>query len=122
MTMTLKIAGACFIGLAITACSDDPYTPIVDGPHNVKFETDLAACRQVSQQRQKTKSGATGGAIIGGLIGGADASDGNEIDGAIAGAVIGGLIGSAEEGSEVDDARDRIVFNCMRGRGHKVVG
>lgn len=122
MQAVLKNTGILTFGLFMAACSDEPYQPIVDGPTGAQYQSDLAACRQLSLQNEGTNSGATGGAIIGGLIGGAEADDGDELGGAVAGAVIGGLIGGAEEGSEVDEARDRIVFNCMRGRGHNVVG
>jgi hypothetical protein len=59
---------------------------------------------------------------LGGLIGAVDSDDGDEAGGLLAGAVVGGLIGSAEEGSQISDERDKIVFNCLRGRGHNVVG
>lgn len=122
MKTTFKITGLFALGLSVTACSDAPYTPIVDGQKDALFQSDLAACRQVSLQHEKTNERAIGGAVIGGLIGGAEADNGDELGGVVAGAVIGGLLGSAEEGGEVSAAQDRIVFNCMRGRGHNVVG
>ncbi len=116
-----KTAGFLMCGLVVSACSG-PYTPIVDGAVGPRYQQDLAECRQVSMQKQSTNAGATGGAIVGGLIGGVEADSNDTLEGVIAGAVVGGLIGSAEENAEVDDARDKIVFNCMRGRGHNVVG
>jgi len=118
----MMTAGATALGLLVSACSDGPYTPIVDGPRAANYEADLAACRQVSAQHTTSKAGTTGGAIVGGLVGGAEADSGDEIEGAVAGALVGGLIGSAEDKSEAQSARDSIVFNCMRGRGHNVVG
>lgn len=122
MKNILKTTALISLGLFTAACSDSPYTPIVDGPQGAQFQSDLAACRQVSLQLENTNDGRTGGAIVGGLVGAADADDGDELGGLVAGALIGGAIGSAEESSEIQDARDRIVFNCMRGRGHNVVG
>lgn len=107
------------IGLTLSACASDPYEPIVDGQVSRNYHVDLAACRQVSLQKQNTGDGATAGAVIGGVIGGIEDES---VGGAVVGAALGGLIGSAEEESEVEDARDKIVFNCMRGRGHNVVG
>ena len=103
--------------ISLAACSNGPYEPIVDGPKTAAYHQDLAECRQLSLQKEKTNDGTIGGAVIGGLIGA-----GESAENAVAGAVVGGLIGSAEESSEVNDERDTIVFNCMRGRSHKVVG
>lgn len=122
MKTTFKLLSIGALGLTLTACAEGPYSPIVDGPKTARYQSDLAACRQVSLQREKTNSGAIGGAVIGGLLGGAEADSGDALEGAVAGAVIGGLLGSAEETNEVEDARDGIVFNCMKGRGHNVVG
>lgn len=103
---------------ALAACSNEPYDPIVDGPRGMQFNADLNDCRQLSHQKQSDNSGAIGGAVIGGLVGGAE----EDWEGAAAGALVGGLIGSAEDKSETRNAQDQIVFNCMRGRGHNVVG
>ncbi len=105
------------ISASISACSDAPYEPIIDGPKTALYENDLAECRQLSLQKEKTNGGAIGGAILGGLIG-ATESGGD----ALAGAVIGGTVGSLEDGAEANDGRDAIVMRCMQGRGHKVVG
>lgn len=117
----VKIAGVLICGQIVAACSG-PYTPIVDGAVGPRYQQDLAECRQVSMQKQPTNAGATGGAIVGGLIGGAEADDDDTLEGVVAGAIVGGLIGSAEEKAEVEKAKDKIVFHCMRGRGHNVVG
>ena len=107
------------LGLSLAACAEAPYEPIVDGQVSRNYHADLNACRQISTQKQSTGNGATAGAVIGGVIGGLEDES---VGGAVVGAAVGGLIGSAEENAEIDDARDRIVFNCMRGRGHNVVG
>ncbi len=111
---TLCIALVVFV----SACAEGPYEPIVDGPRDAKYVSDLSACRQLSQQKQSDNSGAVTGAVLGGLVGGVE----EDWEGAVAGAAVGGLIGSAEDKSETLDAQDAIVFNCMRGRGHNVVG
>lgn len=122
MLETLRLAGLISCGLLVSACTDDPYSPIVDGPTNVRFQQDLGACRQLSQQKTATNNGAIGGAVLGGLVGAADADSGDALESAAAGALIGGMLGSHSEKTDVEVARDKIVFNCMRGRGHNVVG
>ena len=122
MKTPLVTAAVLTSGLFVAGCADTPYQPILDGPQTMSFQSDLNACRQASLQRQSNNSGATGGAVVGGLVGAVDADSGDEIGGLIAGAVIGGLIGSVDDSSQVQDQRDQIVFQCMRGRGHKVIG
>ncbi|WP_371224649.1 glycine zipper family protein [Roseovarius sp. 2305UL8-3] len=117
MYSVAKIAGVSMLGLFAAGCSNTPYEPIVDGPRGATYQNDLAQCRTLSTQKPKTHEGATAGAVIGGLAGAED-----DVEGVVAGAVIGGLIGSAADKSELTDERDVIVFNCMRGRGHNVVG
>lgn len=107
------------LGLSVTACADGPYEPIVDGQVSRNYHSDLDACRQVSAQKQPTGKGAATGAVVGGLIGGVEDES---VGGAVVGAALGGVIGSAEEKAGIRDDRDRVVFNCMRGRGHNVVG
>ena len=117
MTFPLKPLSLAGVALVCAACSNAPYEPIVDGPRDAKYASDLSDCRQLSQQKQSDNSGAITGAVIGGLVGTEE-----DVEGAVAGAAIGGLIGSAEDKADTQDARDVIVFNCMRGRGHNVVG
>ncbi|WP_298933176.1 glycine zipper family protein [uncultured Ruegeria sp.] len=121
----MKLTNSCgilILGLTVAACSDSADTLIVDGQNKANFQSDLTACQQVSMQREKTNDGAITGAVIGGLVGAAEADSGDALAGLGIGAAVGGLIGTAEDSSEADDARKRIVFNCMRGRGHNVVG
>ena len=89
------------------------HRPIVDGSDPRKYEADLAACRDVAEQRSYVNPDVQLHAAIGGVVG----AVANGTKGAIAGAVIGG--GTAA----VDTVRERkaIVINCMAGRGHKVV-
>jgi outer membrane lipoprotein SlyB len=122
MINNLKLVSLAACITFAAACTDDPYAPIVDGAKGAKYQQDLASCKQLSLEKSTTKAGATGGAVVGGLIGAAEADSGDALGGAVVGAVIGGLLGSAGENEEVDTARDQIVFNCLRGRGHNVVG
>jgi uncharacterized protein YcfJ len=89
----------------------------VDGSYGPNFAPDLAECRQLSQQKSNGHGGAATGVVIGGLAGAED-----DVEGVVAGALIGGLLGSAADKSETNKMRDAVVINCMRGRGHNVVG
>ncbi|MEO1107665.1 MAG: glycine zipper family protein [Pseudomonadota bacterium] len=121
MKMT-KAYGLMALGLTLTACADANDPLIVDGHRNPNFQSDLAACEQVSLQKEKSNDSAIAGAIVGGLVGAAEADSGDALAGLGVGAAVGGLLGTAEDSSELDEARKSIVFNCMRGRGHNVVG
>ncbi len=121
MSSILKLVAMSILGLTVAAC-DDVYDPIVDGPRNLQFQSDLDACRQLSLKRENSGGGAIGGAILGGLVGAAESDDGDELGGLLIGATVGSAIGTAEEQGEVQDARDDIVKNCLVGRGHNVVG
>ncbi|MPQ96097.1 glycine zipper family protein [Thioclava sp. JE_KL1] len=117
-----------FYGLTIAtallgACSDTGarYTPIVDGTPSASFQSDLGACQSLARSQrqydQETAGGAVLGAGAGALLGSAD-DDGTALGGAVAGGLAGGVAGlnnSAER-------RKAIVIECLRGRGHRVVG
>jgi uncharacterized protein YcfJ len=108
------VLGAC-------ANSGADIRPVLDGTPSASFQSDLSACRQLaraqSQLDRGTMATAAVGAGIGGVLGGAD----DEGD-ALGGAVVGALAGAAAGASEASDAREAIVKDCLRGRGHPVVG
>ena len=95
--------------------------PILDGAPTALFQSDLSACRALARdQRQldrETAGAAAIGAGIGGVLGEAD-DDGDALGGAVAGALAGGIAGAVD----ATERREAIVKNCLRGRGHRVVG
>lgn len=107
----------------VAACADTGanYTPILDGEPTATYENDLASCQALARDQRQldqetmaaTVLGAGAGAILGELDDDADA-----LGGALAGAVIGGVASAAD----VSDRRQAIVIECLRGRGHRVVG
>lgn len=108
---------------ALAACADSGanYTPILDGPPTAAFQSDLAACQTLARHQrqfdQETAGAAVLGAGAGALLGAADdASD--AASGAIAGALAGGVAGALK----ASERREAIVLQCLRGRGHPVVG
>jgi uncharacterized protein YcfJ len=94
--------------------------PVLDGAPRAQFQSDLTSCRSLarsqSQLDHETMAAAAIGAGIGGVLGEVD-DDGNALGGAVAGALAGTAMGAAE----ASDARETIVLNCLRGRGHRVV-
>lgn len=124
MLLNPKIIVAASITLLLSGCgtTSSQYRPIVDGDKNSNYEVDLVACSNLSQKRRFTnddvKSEALLGAAIGALVGAID--EGSE--GAVGGAIVGGMLGAGERAWETREERKLIVVECMKQRGHRVVG
>jgi uncharacterized protein YcfJ len=107
----------------LAACADSGanYTPILDGTPTRAYSSDLAACQSLARNQrqfdQETAAAAAMGAGVGALLGDLD-DEGDAWGGAIAGALAGGVAGTVE----ASERRQAIVIQCLRGRGHKVVG
>ena len=113
----------CAAGLvAMAACADSGarYQPILDGPSTPAFRADLTACQALaagqSRLDQETMAATVLGAGVGAALGEADSGD------ALGGAVAGALAGGVASAVDVSERRERIVIECLRGRGHRVVG
>lgn len=107
--------------LAAFANSGANYTPIVDGTRSAAYQSDLAACRSLARNQRQFDKGPTGATVLGagaGAVLGEFDDGGDALSGAVAGALAGGLA-TAVNASE---RREAIVFECLRGRGHRVVG
>ena len=119
MKKTLMIAAALPV-LAACADSGANYQPILDGALSETYQADLAACQALARNQNQfdqervaaTVLGAGAGAILG------EADSGDALGGAVAGALAGGVASSVD----VDERREAIVIECLRGRGHRVVG
>lgn len=113
----------CLLPILVSACagSGADYTPILDGPPTAAFQTDLSACQALARdQRQfdhETAGAAVLGAGAGALLGAAD-DDAHAAGGAIAGVLAGGVAGAVI----ASERREAIIVECLRGRGHRVVG
>lgn len=107
----------------LAACGDSGanYTPILDGTPTPAFQSDLAACQSLARNQtqfdQETIGATVLGAGAGALLGEAD-DDGTAAGGAVAGALAGGIASAVN----ASDRRESIVIECLRGRGHRVVG
>ena len=107
----------------LTACgaTASHYRPIVDGEINANYEHDLASCKPVAEQKRYTnddvKTESAVGAAVGAVVG-----VGGGAEGAIGGALVGGLLSGGERAWETRDERKNIIIECMKQRGHRVVG
>lgn len=118
MKLQLIPSVACIAMVAACADSGANYRPIVDGAPAPAYEADLAACQTLARDQfdQETLGATVLGAGVGAALGKADSGD--ALGGAVAGALTGGVAGSVD----VNERRQAIVIECLRGRGHRVVG
>ena len=109
--------------ITLSACADigASYQPILDGPPSATYQLDLQACQNVAgdqhQLDQDTMGSAAAGGLLGAAISGHDGG-GTAVEGLVGGAMIG-LLGGVSKSKE---KREKIVVDCMKGRGHSVVG
>ena len=105
---------------ALVACGDNGARnqPILDGAPTPAYDADLAECRSLAENQfsQDTLGATMLGAGLGAALGEADGAD------ALGGAVAGALAGGVASAVDVNERRDSIVIECLRGRGHRVVG
>lgn len=109
----------------IAACADSGanYTPITDGAPSAAFRQDLGECQQLARANYRDAAGGTAavGAGIGAVAGLAD-DDTSDTEGLVGGLIVGALTGAAAGSVEANQKREALVRNCMKGRGHAVVG
>ncbi|WP_377511422.1 glycine zipper family protein [Octadecabacter sp. R77987] len=109
--------------LTVAACADSGanYQPILDGAPTAAYRADLAACQSLARNQnqfdQETLGATVLGAGAGAALGGLD-DNGDALGGAVAGALAGGIAGTVN----ASERREAIVLECLRGRGHRVVG
>ena len=110
--------------LALAGCANRPGKPIVDmkGVNVAQYEQDLEECSVYADEVSvagKAAGGAAAGAVVGAAVGAIwDGHGGNSVGrGAATGAVVGGAGGAGSGLSE----RDRVVKNCLSGRGYRVL-
>ena len=110
----------------VTGCAGSrPFVdePIIDrkGVDMSRYYTDKAECEAYADEvrtGEKVARGAVGGAVVGGAIGAIIDREPNSAErGAGVGAVTGGVRGAQEGVRE----RERVVKQCLRGRGYRVL-
>lgn len=117
-TLILLIAGQ---GL-MAACADGGanYQPILDGASTPAYRADLAACQALARDQDRFRHETLGAAVLGAGAGAAlgELDSGDALGGAVAGALAGGVASAVD----VSERRESIIVECLRGRGHRVVG
>ncbi len=109
--------------LTLAACANSGanYVPILDGPKTAAFQADLSECQALAKSQKQldreTWSSAAVGAGAGAVLGKLD-EDGDALGGAMAGALAGGAAASVS----ASEKREAIVRECLKSRGHPVVG
>jgi outer membrane lipoprotein SlyB len=111
------------MAMLLTSCTSvSRKSPIIDmqGVDIAAYQQDLAECESYADQVNRTEPAVTGaatGAAVGGVLGAAVGNSRTAQRGAGAGAVSGGLRGARQALAE----QDRVLRNCLRGRGYRVL-
>lgn len=120
----LRWLPALVLASALTACASDP---IIDtrGVDPARYQSDLADCREYADE-VSVAGNAAGGGLFGGAAGAAigaaiGAVTGSPGTGAAIGAAGGGTSGAIGGGARGAGKKDKIVRNCLRGRGYSVL-
>ena len=120
MKTQLTLSAAGLVLMAACADSGANYKPILDGVPTPVYQADLAACEALARNQKQfdedTMAATVLGAGVGAALGEADSAD------ALGGAVAGALAGGISSAVDVSERRESIVIECLRGRGHRVVG
>ena len=111
-----------FAPVLLLACRATDDRPIVDmrGVNQAQYYADLAECQayadEVEAGRQVAR-GAVGGAVVGGAVGAVIGNSDTAQRTAGAGAILGASRGATSAMTE----RERVIRNCLRGRGYRVL-
>lgn len=117
--MRTKYSTFILLPVFVAACASDP---IIDtqGVNTAKYQQDLADCRAIADQvkvGQNAAGGAVAGAVVGAAVGAAVGNSNTAQRAAGAGATVGAAKGAGRGVNE----RERVVRNCLRGRGYRVL-
>ena len=124
MRLTRSISALALAGLtAACATTGSNYVPVVDGPVSASFQSDLAACQQIAAQQGTLSRNAAENAAAGAVVaGGTTAVFNNRGTNVAEAAAVGAAAGLLGSGLEQQRNKEQIIRNCMRGRGHNVIG
>lgn len=122
----MKLLLAFVFSLLLTACAGGGSlvdAPIIDrkGVEMNQYFADKAECEAYATEIEtgkKASRGVIGGAVVGGAIGAIVNRGSNSAErGAAVGAVTGGVRGTQEGIRE----QERVIKQCLRGRGYRVL-
>ena len=113
-----RIAGVMALAIAAAGCLSHP-EPLIDtqGVNMARYEQDLATCANYGDQ-VRIETGVAKGAVAGGAVG---AASGAIFGDTAAGAGLGAIGGAARSAQIGAYEKSRVVKNCMRGRGYRVL-
>ena len=121
-------AQGCLLVIGLTACTTDRVVVDKRGLDQARYEKDLAECRDYKQQvpvGEEMAKGAAVGAAVGGLLGATAGVSGrnshNRGDNVVDGAAVGAVYGATDKMIDTSEEKARIVKNCLRGRGYRVL-
>lgn len=112
-------------GLTLAGCGGDQ--PIVDmkGVDEQRYAQDVSECRDIADQVGVSGSaagggvlGALGGAAVGAAIGAVTGSPGRGASIGAAGGGAGGVVKGTQSGYS---KQERVLRNCLKGRGYRVL-
>lgn len=106
--------------ILLAACSSQRIIIDRKGTDMSMYDHDLAECKTYAEQvptETEVAKGAVGGAVLGGVIG--VIVDNSRTAGRLAGA--GSVTGAVHGGSKAKNEKDRVVKNCLRNRGYKLL-
>ena len=108
---------------AACATTGSNYVPVVDGPVKASFQSDLAACQTLAAQQGTLSRNAGENALAGAVVaGGTTAVFNNRGTNVAEATAIGAAAGLTASALEQQRNKEAIIRNCMRQRGHNVVG
>ena len=122
----MRILFALALSFWVTGCtSNRPFVdePIIDrkGVNMSRYYADKTECEAFANEvrtEEKVVRGVLGGAIVGGAVGG---MLNRGPDSAERGAGVGAVSGGVRGGQEGVRETERVVKQCLRGRGYRVL-
>ena len=106
--------------MLLSGCSSQRIIIDEKGTDMSNYDSDLVECQAYADQVPKgseVAKGTVGGALIGGTIGAI--VDNSRTAGRAAGA--GAVTGAVRGGSKAENEKDRVLKNCLRNRGYKIL-
>lgn len=115
---SVKLILPIFLTIVVCGCAAHP-APIVDayGVNMARYELDMAECATYGEQ-VRIEEGVAKGAVAAATVGAATGAISGD---AGRGAGYGAILGAAESARFNDREKQRVVKNCMRGRGYRVL-
>lgn len=109
--------------MVLVACANEAGRGVIidrKGVDMAQYERDLAECTSYAEEvraAEQVAANAAGGAVVGGAVGAVTRGSSGAKDGAAVGAIIGGAQGTRGAWRE----QQRVVRNCLQGRGYRVL-